>query len=92
MEGRASAEANPAQAAQTAGYLAAIVLPISLAIICTSIWSFVLTGKTVAEVQGFRSAWRGFLHFMLGALIVIAGVLIVVVPFFILGFIASRGN
>lgn len=35
------------------------------------IWSFVLTCNTVAEVQGFRSAWRGFGNILLGAAVVV---------------------
>lgn len=42
------------------------------------VWSFVLFCKTIAEVQGFRSAWRGLGNIMLGGLLVLVPLFVIV--------------
>lgn len=50
----------------------AVLLGIALVEMTLGIWSFILLCKTIAEVQGFRSAWRGFANiFFAGALIIV---------------------
>jgi len=55
-----------------------LIVAIALTELVLGVWSFVLLCKTVAEVQGYRSAWRG-----LGNL-VLAGMLLFVPLFVIL--------
>jgi hypothetical protein len=44
------------------------------------LWAFVLLCNTIAEVQGFRSAWRGFGNLLLaGAVVVLPLMLIVII-------------
>lgn len=43
-----------------------------------SIWSFVLLCHTVAEVQGFRSAWRGFGNVLLAGAVIIVSLFLVI--------------
>lgn len=58
--------------------LALVVLALFLAQMVLALWSMVLLCNTVAEVQGYRSAWRGLANlFLAGALLA--------VPLFILG-------
>lgn len=46
-----------------------LVVSILLITICTlTIWSIVSTSHTLAEVQGFRSAWKGCLQYVVGLL------------------------
>jgi Yip1 domain len=45
------------------------------------LWSFVLLCNTVAEVQGYRSAWRGFLNLLLAGLAFVVGVFSIVIAF-----------
>jgi hypothetical protein len=40
------------------------------------VWSFVLLCNTVAEVQGFRSAWRGLGNLLLSGIVVIVPVIV----------------
>ena len=55
------------------------LIAITVAEVVLSIWSFVLMCHTVAEVQGFRSAWRGLGNILLaGAVIVVPFILLVV--------------
>ncbi len=51
------------------------------------LWSAVLRCNTVAEVQGFQSAWQGFANLLLAGLLVAAAVLAVMVPLFIAWFV-----
>ena len=53
-------------------------LGIALVELVLGIWGFVLLCNTVAEVQGFRSAWRGFGNLILAGLIVFVPLMIVV--------------
>ncbi len=50
-----------------------------LAVVVLSVWSIVLYANTVAEVQGFRSAWKGLLNIVLSALVVIIPIMMVAV-------------
>lgn len=55
-----------------------LFLAIVLAEFILGVWGFVLLCKTIAEVQGFRSAWRGLGNiFLAGAVIIVPLVLIV---------------
>jgi hypothetical protein len=55
------------------------LIAFSLTELALAIWSIVLLCHTIAEVQGFRSAWRGFSNLLLtGAIIVVPLILIIV--------------
>ena len=43
------------------------------------IWSFILLCNTVAEVQGYRSAWRGLLNILLSGLVLLIPFAIVMI-------------
>jgi hypothetical protein len=63
-------DANPA--------LAIPLLVMGLLELVLGVWAFVLLCNTVAEVQGFHSAWRGLLNlFLAGAVIIVPIILIV---------------
>ena len=47
----------------------------ALADVVLGIWSIVLLCNTIAEVQGFRSAWRGLLNLLLAGLTFVVGLL-----------------
>lgn len=49
------------------------------------VWSLVLLAKTVAEVQGYRSAWRGLGNVVLAGLVVILPIMVLVFLFVALG-------
>ncbi|MFN3193778.1 MAG: Yip1 family protein [Aureliella sp.] len=52
---------------------------IAMAEIVLGVWAFVLLCNTIAEVQGFRSAWSGLGNILLAALILIVPLLAIVV-------------
>ncbi len=58
-----------------------IVLAISLAQLILGIWSLVLLCNTVAEVQGYQSAWRGLGNLFLAGAAVMIPILLVVLGF-----------
>lgn len=47
------------------------LLVMGIAEITLAIWAFILLCNTIAEVQGFRSAWQGFLNMILALLVLI---------------------
>jgi len=49
---------------------------LSVVEVILGIWSFVTTCHTVAEVQGYRSAWRGLGNMLLAFLVILAVVLV----------------
>lgn len=51
------------------------------------VWSLVLLAKTVAEVQGYRSAWRGLGNVVLAGLVILVPILLLVIFFAILGLV-----
>jgi hypothetical protein len=48
----------------------------------SGVWSFVLGCKTIAEVQGYESSWRGLGNYLLAGLTLLA-------PFVIIGLVLS---
>jgi hypothetical protein len=48
------------------------VLAVLLVMLVLRIWSFVTMCHTTAEVQGYKSAWRGLGNLLLGALVLVA--------------------
>lgn len=68
-------QANPP--ADMSGMGGIIALSVVLAIVgfAANIWTTVIASKTVAEVQGFRSAWKGFLNLLFPALIIIVPII-----------------
>lgn len=54
---------------------AVVILASSIAGVVLGIWSFVLLCNTIAEVQGFRSAWAGFANLLLAGVLVVGIVL-----------------
>ena len=69
-------EATPRLEAQPS--LLAPFLAILLAEMVLAIWAFVLLCNTVAEVQGYGSAWRGFGNLLLAVAIIIVPLMMVV--------------
>ena len=70
--------------------LAAFMLAALLALMALGLWGLILTCNTIAEVQGFRSAWAGFGNMILAGVlafvpIVMAGIGIGIVTLAILG-------
>jgi hypothetical protein len=60
------------------------LLAIGLVEMVLSLWGFVLLCNTVAEVQGFESAWGGFGNLILAGLIIVVPLLIIVIGLAIL--------
>jgi hypothetical protein len=58
--------------------LSSTLMILGLGQMVLGIWSLVLLCHTVAEVQAFRSAWRGFANVLLSALVFL-GVIIAIV-------------
>ncbi|WP_286765902.1 MULTISPECIES: Yip1 family protein [Rhodopirellula] len=54
------------------------VLALSLVEIVLAIWSFVLMCNTIAEVQSFGSAWRGFFNLLLAGAVVFVPIMALV--------------
>ena len=50
--------------------LALPLLVMGIAELILAIWAFILLCNAIAEVQGFRSAWRGFLNLLAAGLLV----------------------
>ncbi len=50
---------------------------LSVVEVILGVWSFVTTCHTVAEVQGYRSAWRGLGNMLLAGLVVSAALLMI---------------
>ncbi len=59
-------------------FRAAIVICLGLQQIILGIWSVVLTSNTVAEVQGFQSAWKGLGNILLAGLVVVLPILLMI--------------
>jgi hypothetical protein len=53
-------------------------IAIGVAEVVLGVWSFVLLCHTVAEAQGFRSAWRGFGNLLLAGAVIIVPLLLLV--------------
>jgi hypothetical protein len=64
-------EANP--------LLGFIVASLMLAVVILGIWSAVLLSHSVAQAQGYVSAWRGFGNLVLGGIVLIAVAILVVI-------------
>lgn len=65
-------------------------MAIGIAFLVTSAWMLIISSKCVAEVQGFRSAWRGlwnvFLSFTLAiGVIILAAIPVVIIVAFVGG-------
>lgn len=56
-------------------------LAIGLIEIVLAVWGFVILCKTVAEVQGFRSAWSGFGNLILAGAVLLVPILVLVMVF-----------
>jgi hypothetical protein len=69
------------------GYATALVA-FGVAQIVLGIWALILLCNTIAEVQGYRSAWKGFGNLILAGLIIMIPILVVV---FGVGFLTDTG-
>ncbi|WP_437230724.1 Yip1 family protein [Planctomicrobium sp. SH661] len=58
--------------------LKSLLFAITLLQLALSFWTYISVSKTVAEVQGFVSAWRGFANLLLAFLVVVAIIILVV--------------
>lgn len=65
-------------------------LGIVLAELVLAVWGFVLLCNTIAEVQGFRSAWRGLGNIMLAGAVVVIPLVAVVFAIAFVVFVASQ--
>jgi hypothetical protein len=72
-------EATPRLDAQPLLWIPSLAIAVVAGVL--GVWSFVLFCHTVAEVQGFRSAWGGFGNILLAGAVII-------VPLFVLALIA----
>jgi len=54
----------------------ALLMAFTIAESVLSVWSLVLLAKTVAEVQGFRSAWLGLGNAVIAGLVVLAPIVV----------------
>lgn len=70
-------EASPRHEAQP--WLIFAVLPFLLAELVLSVWSYVLICNTIAEVQGFRSAWAGLGNLLLAGMVIFAALIVFLV-------------
>jgi hypothetical protein len=61
----------------------------SVALLVLSIWGLVLLCNTVAEVQGFRSAWAGLGNVLLAVLLLIVPLIAIVMMAVGIGVITS---
>ncbi|MCA9133222.1 MAG: hypothetical protein KDA45_08705, partial [Planctomycetales bacterium] len=59
-------------------------LALAFAEIVLGVWAFVLLCNTIAEVQGFRSAWRGLGNLILASALIIVPLLAAVFAMFVL--------
>ena len=66
-------------------FRAAIVICLGLQQIILGIWAIVLTSNTVAEVQGFQSAWKGLGNILLAGLVVVVPITLAVLTIVALG-------
>ncbi len=61
-----------------------LLLGVALVEAVLAIWSMVLMCNTVAEVQGYVSAWKGLGNLVLAALVFVIPLLLLVLPFLLL--------
>lgn len=71
---------TPRIAAQTG--LAVLLTVLALAMLLMNLWSLILTCNTLAEVQEFRSAWKGLGNILVAALVVFAIIMVVAILLF----------
>lgn len=45
--------------------------------VVANVWATVITSKMVAEVQGFQSAWKGFLNLILPGLVIVVPIILI---------------
>ena len=64
--------------------LAIPLIGIGLVQIGLTIWMIVIISNAVAEVQGFRSAWKGFGNITLAALVVIVPIALILAAYFMI--------
>jgi hypothetical protein len=74
---------------ESAPTLVGVMLAMSVALLVLSIWGFVLLCNTVAEVQGFRSAWAGLGNVLLAVLLLIVPLIAIVMMAVGIGVITS---
>jgi len=72
-------EETPSLDGQTTSVIVFLILV--LAQVALGIWSVVLLCNTIAEVQGYQSAWRGFGNVILAGLLLVVPLLILAVLF-----------
>lgn len=53
-------------------------IALSLLEVTLGVWTFVLLCHTIAEVQGFRSAWRGLANIVLAGAVIVVPLLLIV--------------
>ena len=72
--------------------LAITATAIGIGFIVIAIWKMVLTCKCIAEVQGFRSAWRGLWNVFLSFMIVLGVIVLAVIPLLIISVLMKDGG